>query len=224
MNVTRVLLADDHALVRAGFRALLKEIRFVRFVAEARNGREALDLIKQYRPDVVLMDIAMPRLNGLEALARVRKEFPNTKVIILSMHEDEEYVRQALRAGASGYLIKNAAVGELEQAIRAVMKGKPFLSPQISKRAIENYLARIDGNHEPLEKLTLRQREVMQLVAEGNNTKEIAFLLKLSVKTVEAHRTQLMHRLGINDTPTLVRYAMRAGLVPLETVGPGRFH
>lgn len=221
---TRVLLADDHALVRAGFRALLKETRLARIVAEARDGREALELVKQHRPDLVLMDIAMPRLNGLEALVRIRKEFPNTKVIILSMHESEEYVLQALRAGASGYLIKNAAVGELEQAIRAVMKGTPFFSPQISKQAIENYLARAAGIHEPLEKLTPRQREIMQLIAEGNNTKEVAFLLKLSVKTVEAHRTQLMRRLGINDIPSLVRYAMRAGLVPLETVGAGKFH
>jgi DNA-binding NarL/FixJ family response regulator len=166
----------------------------------------------------------MPRLNGLEALVRCRREFPNTKVIILSMHESEEYVLQALRAGASGYLIKNAAVDELEQAMRAAMKGQTFFSPQISKQAIENYLARADGIHEPLEKLTLRQREVMQLIAEGNNTKEVAFILKLSVKTVEAHRTQIMRRLGINDMPSLVRYAMRAGLVPLETVGAGKFH
>jgi len=221
---TRVLLADDHALVRAGFRALLKKTRLARIVAEARDGREALEQIKLHRPDVVLMDIAMPRLNGLEALVRCRREFPNTKVIILSMHESEEYVLQALRAGASGYLIKNAAVDELEQAMRAAMKGQTFFSPQISKQAIENYLARADGIHEPLEKLTLRQREVMQLIAEGNNTKEVAFILKLSVKTVEAHRTQIMRRLGINDMPSLVRYAMRAGLVPLETVGAGKFH
>jgi DNA-binding NarL/FixJ family response regulator len=220
---TRVLLVDDHALVRAGFRSLLKESRLARIVAEARDGREALEQIKQHRPDLVLMDLAMPRLNGLEATVRARKEFPNTKVIILSMHENEEYVLQALRAGASGYLIKNAAVGELEQAIRAVIKGKTFLSPQISHQAMENYLARARGIHEPVEKLTPRQREVMQLIAEGNNTKEVAFLLKLSVKTVEAHRTQLMRRLGINDMPSLVRHAMRAGLVPLEPVALASF-
>ncbi len=168
------------------------------------------------------MDLGMPCLNGLEATVRVRKEFPNTKVIILSMHENEEYVLQALRAGASGYLIKNAAVGELEQAIRAVIKGKIFLSPQISEQAIENYLARARGVHSPVEKLTPRQREIMQLIAEGNNTKEVAFLLKLSVKTVEAHRTQLMRRLGITDIPSLMRHAMRAGLVPSESMAlPG---
>jgi DNA-binding NarL/FixJ family response regulator len=222
MNKTRILLADDHQLVRAGFRSLLKEIPSTQVVAEASDGREAIELVKKHRPDVVLMDVAMPHLNGLEAVARIRKEFPDTKVMILSMHANEEYVVQALRAGASGYLIKDAAVGELGQAIRAVMKGETYFSPQISKRAIENYLARIDGNHEPLEKLTPRQREVMQLIAEGNNTKEIAFFLKVSVKTVEAHRTQLMRRLRINDIPSLVRYAMRAGLVPGEGPAEGK--
>ncbi len=221
---TRVLLADDHALVRAGFRSLLKEIRFARVVAEARDGREALELIKQHRPDVVLMDIGMPRLNGLEALSRVRKEFPDTKVIILSVHENQEFVLEALRAGASGYLIKDAAVGDLEQALRVVMKEELYFSPQVSNEAIDNYLARANGIHEPWKKLTPRQREVMQLIAEGNNTKEIAFLLQLSVKTVEAHRTQLMRRLGINDIPSLVRYAMRAGLVPLEAMKEGKFY
>jgi DNA-binding NarL/FixJ family response regulator len=216
MKKTRVLLADDHQLVRAGFCSLLKRNRSVQVVAEASDGRETLDLIKKYEPDVVLMDIAMPRLNGLEAVARVRKEFPNTKVLILSMHSNEEYVIKALRAGASGYLVKDAAVGELGQAIRAVMKGETYFSSRFSKCAIESYLARIDGNHEPLERLTPRQREVMQLIAEGKNTKEIAFLLNVSVKTIEAHRTELMRRLRIDDIPSLVRYAMRAGLVPGE--------
>lgn len=216
MNKTGILLADDHGLVRAGFRSLLKEIPSTQVVAEASDGRQALDMVKKHRPDVVLMDLSMPRLNGLEAVARIRKEFPDTKVLILSMHANEEYVIQALRAGAVGYLIKDAAVGELERSIRAVMKDGTYFSPQISKRVIENYLVRIDRNHEPLEKLTPRQREIMQLIAEGNNTKEIAFLLKVSVKTVEAHRTQLMRRLRIDDIPSLVRYAMRAGLVPGE--------
>jgi DNA-binding NarL/FixJ family response regulator len=216
MNTTRVLLVDDHRLVRAGFCSLLKEIPSVQVVAEANDGREALEMLKRHRPDVVLMDVAMPGLNGLEVVARMRKEFPNTKVIILSMHANEEYVMQALRAGASGYLVKDAAVGELGRAIQAVMEGETYFSPRFSKRTIESYFARIDGNHGPLERLTPRQREVMQLIAEGNNTKEIAFLLKVSVKTVEAHRTQLMHRLRIYDIPSLVRYAMRAGLVPGE--------
>jgi DNA-binding NarL/FixJ family response regulator len=220
MKKTRVLLADDHCLVRAGFRSLLDKIPSVQVVAEASNGHEAMELVDKSRPDVVLMDVAMPRLNGLEAVAHIRKELPKTKMIILSMHANEEYVMQALRAGASGYLIKDAAVGELRRAIQAVMKGETYFSPHFSQHAIERYLARIDRKHGPLERLTPRQREVMQLIAEGNNTKEIAFLLKVSVKTIEAHRTQLMHRLRIYDIPGLVRCAMRAGLVPAEELVP----
>ncbi len=215
-NKTRILLADDHRLVRAGFRSLLEKIPFVGGVVEASDGHEALEKIKKYRPDVALIDVAMPRLNGLEIAARIHKEFPSTKVIILSMHANEEYVIEALRHKASGYLIKDAAVGELARALRAVTKGETYFSAQISRRAIESYLARSAGSHGPLERLTPRQREVVQLIAEGHNTKEIAFLLKVSVKTVEAHRTQLMHRLRIYDIPGLVRYAMRAGLVPVE--------
>ena len=216
MSITRLLIADDHPLVRAGFRSLLKGNRTARVVAEASDGREALEMVKKHKPDVVLMDIAMPRLNGFEAIALITKEFPHTKVIVLSMHANEEYVGHALRAGASGYLVKDAAVGEFGRAIRAVMKGETFFSPQVSKRAMQTYLRRIDANQQGVAGLTSRQREVMQLIAEGNNTKEVAFLLKLSVKTVEAHRTQIMHRLGINDIPSLVRQAMRSGLVPSE--------
>lgn len=216
MNKIRVLLADDHRLVRAGFRSLLKKMPSVEVVGEARDGREALELIGKHRPDVVFMDIAMPRMSGLEAMARAHRRFPKIKVLILSMHENEEYVMRALRAGASGYLIKDAAVGELARAIRAVVKGKSYFSPQVSKRAIANYLARIDGNNKTPEKLTSRQREILQLIAEGNSTKEIAFSLGLSGKTVDAHRAQLMKKLGIHDLPGLVRYAMRVGLVPTE--------
>jgi DNA-binding NarL/FixJ family response regulator len=162
------------------------------------------------------MDIAIPELNGLEALARATKEFSAVKVIILSMHANEEYVLQALRAGARGYLLKDAAVAELELALRAVARGETYLSPRISKRVIDSYLERL-GNERPLrEELTPRQREIVQLIAEGKSTKEIAFLLTVSVKTVEAHRAQLMERLGIHDVAGLVRYAMRVGLVPPE--------
>jgi DNA-binding NarL/FixJ family response regulator len=216
MKKTRVLLADDHGLVRAGFRSLLEKIPSVEVVAEARDGREALALLKTHRPDVVLMDIAMPSLNGLEAVARASKEFSSTKVIILSMHTNEEYVVQALRAGASGYVIKDAAVAELGLAIQAVTSGGTYLSPRISKTMIEAYLDRTGDKRSPLERLTPRQRETVQLIAEGNTTKEIAFLLNVSVKTVETHRGQLMDKLGIHDIPSLVRYAMRAGLVPPE--------
>jgi DNA-binding NarL/FixJ family response regulator len=216
VKTTRVLLVDDHQLVRAGFRSLLKRIRAAKVVAEASNGREAVELVERHQPDVVLMDIAMPRLNGLEAIAFIRKKSPHTKVIVLSMHSSEEHVMQALFAGASGYLIKDAAVDELGQAIRAVTTGKTYFSRQISERAIDTYLTRIDVSPVGVERLTPRQREVMQLIAEGHNTKEIASLLKLSPKTVEAHRAQLMRRLGIDDIPSLVRQAMRSGLVPPE--------
>ena len=213
MKTARVLLADDHALVRAGIRSLLEKMTGIEVVAEAGDGYEALELTKKHFPNVVLMDIAIPGLNGLEALARATKEFPAVKVIILSMHANEEYVLRALRSGACGYLLKDAAVTELELALRAVTRGETYLSPRISKRIIDSYLERL-GNERPL--LTPRQREIVQLIAEGKSTKEIAFLLKVSVKTVEAHRAQLMERLGIHDVAGLVRYAMRVGLVPPE--------
>jgi DNA-binding NarL/FixJ family response regulator len=213
---TRIMLADDHQLVRAGFRALLKQILAVEVVAEAADGREALHLFKKHRPDVVLIDIAMPKLNGLEAIARMTKDYPNAIVIVLSMYANQEYVMQAIQAGARGYLIKDDAVSELNAAIRSVTEGELYLSPRISKDLSHGELARVAVRYDPLAKLTSRQREILQLIAEGNNTKEIAFLLKLSVKTVEAHRTELMHRLEINDIPSLVRQAMRSGLVPGE--------
>lgn len=213
MKRIRVLLADDHALVRAGFRSLLKDIPAVTVVAEAGNGREAINLVRKHQPDIVLMDVAMPGLNGLEALTRC-KEFPKTRVLILSMHATEEYVVQALRGGAAGYLIKDAAIGELKLAIQSIMKGETYLSSSISRRVIDTHLKRVVDKSGPLDQLSPRQREVLQLIAEGNNTKEIAFLLKLSVKTVETHRGHLMEKLGIHDIAGLVRFAMRAGLIP----------
>jgi DNA-binding NarL/FixJ family response regulator len=213
---TRIMLADDHQLVRAGFRALLKQMPAVEVVAEAADGREALDLFKKHRPDVILIDIAMPKLNGLEAIARITKEFPNAMVVVLSMHANQEYVMQAIQAGARGYLIKDDAVSELKAAIKGVTAGELYLSPQISKNLTPGDLEKVGVRYDPLAKLTTRQREILQLIAEGNNTKEIAFLLKVSAKTVEAHRTQLMRRLGIDDIPSLVRQAMRSGLVPPE--------
>jgi DNA-binding NarL/FixJ family response regulator len=188
----------------------------IEVVAEAGDGREALELIKRQLPHVVLMDIALPELNGLEVLARATKEFHAVKVIIISMHANKEYVLQALRAGACGYLLMDAAVAELELALRAVSCGETYLSPRISKRVIDSYLERLANERPVREELTPRQREIVQLIAEGKNTKEIAFLLKVSVKTVEAHRVQLMDRLGIHHVAGLVRYAMRVGLVPLE--------
>jgi DNA-binding NarL/FixJ family response regulator len=217
MNTIRILLADDHTLLRAGIRSLLEKMSGVEVVAEAADGREAVELVKAHQPNMVLMDIAMAGLNGLDATARIVREFPNVRVIILSMHANEEYVLQTLRAGASGYLLKDAATAELELAIQAVARRDTYLSPAISRRVIEDYLGRISGVRGPSEQLTPRQREILQLIAEGKTTKEIAFLLKLSVKTVETHRAQLMDRLGVHDVPGLVRHAMRMGLVPPES-------
>jgi DNA-binding NarL/FixJ family response regulator len=221
MKPTRVLLAEDHTLVRAGIRALLQNLTGIQVVAEASDGREALRLIKTYQPDVVLMDIAMAGLNGLEATARVTKEFPTVRVIMLSMHSNEEYVAQALRAGAAGYLLKDAVAAELELAVTAVARGKTYLSPAVSQHVIADYLRRAGGgatgggggSFSASALLTPRQRETLQLIAEGHSTKEIASILHLSVKTVETHRTQLMARLDVHDVAGLVRYAIRIGLV-----------
>lgn len=209
----RVLLADDHALVRAGIRSLLSAMAEVTVVAEAASGEEALALAAREQPDVVLMDIAMKGITGLDAAALMRERVPTVRVVILSMHSGEEYVLQALRAGAAGYLLKDAATGELELALRSVMRGESWLSPAVSRQVVEGYVQRTGGDAAP-EVLTARQREVLRLVAGGKSTKEIAFLLNLSVKTVETHRAQIMDRLGIRDVAGLVRYALRTGLVP----------
>jgi len=216
MISARVILADDHALVRAGIRSLLEKIPAVVVVAEAGDGRQALALVKKHQPTVVLMDIAMPELNGLQAVARITKDFPRVKVIILSMHVNEGYVRQAFRAGAAGYLLKDGTLAEVELAIESVLSGGIFLSPRICKRVIESYFENAENDSSPQERLTPRQGEVLQLIAEGKSTKEIAYLLGLSIKTIEAHRAQLMARLDIHDVPGLVRHAMHLGLVPPE--------
>jgi DNA-binding NarL/FixJ family response regulator len=196
-------------------------------IAEAGDGREALRLVEPHQPHVVLKDIGMAGLNGLEATARIAKEFPSVRVIILSMHLNEEYVLQALRAGAAGYLLKDAAPTELEMALTAVTGGEVYLSPAVSKKVVDDYLRRVSGEpsvaeplspgqtveDRPFDILTPRQREVLQLIAEGKTTKEIAQILQISVKTVEMHRTQLMDRLDIHEIAGLVRYAIRAGLV-----------
>jgi DNA-binding NarL/FixJ family response regulator len=213
----RVLLADDHSLVRAGIRSLLGAMAEVEVIAEAASGEEALELAAREKPDVVLMDIAMKGITGLEAAARLRERHPAIRVVILSMHSGEEYVLQALRAGAAGYLLKDAATGELELALRSVMRGESWLSPAVSRQVVEGYVQRVGaGDGAGDDPLTPRQREVLKRVAEGRSTKEIAFDLGLSVKTVETHRAQIMERLGIRDVAGLVRYAMRSGLVPPE--------
>jgi DNA-binding NarL/FixJ family response regulator len=223
METIRLLLADDHTLVRGGIRALLNSIEGIEVIAEASDGREALELIETHHPDIVLMDIAMSGMNGLEATMRVQRDHPEVQVIILSMHTNEEYVLQALQAGASGYLLKDAGIAELEIAVEAVSRGETYLSPPISKQVIANYVRRVgadadrdDSEPPPLERLTMRQREILQLIAEGHTTQEIAGILNISVKTVETHRMQLMERLDIHDIAGLVRFAIRVGLISLE--------
>jgi DNA-binding NarL/FixJ family response regulator len=216
MTPIRVLLADDHALVRAGLRSLLGGLNGVQVVAEAADGRQALQLAKEHHPDVVLMDISMPGLNGLEAAARFAKDYPEIRVLMLSAHSNEEYVCQALRAGVAGYLLKDAGTSELELAVRSVAQGHTYLSPAVSGHVISDYVRRVGGEAGSLEILTPRQREILQLIAEGQSTKEIARILHLSVKTVETHRMQLMERLDIHDVAGLVRYALRVGVVQPE--------
>jgi DNA-binding NarL/FixJ family response regulator len=216
----RILLADDHTLVRAGLRALLESVDGVTAIFEAGDGRRALELIAAERPDVALLDIAMPGLNGLEVAERVASESPRTRLVILSMHSTPSHVAQALRAGAVGYLLKDSAAEELGLALRAVESGETYLSPAISRQVVDGYLGRtaVPADSQPAvaDVLTPRQREILQLVAEGKSSKEVANLLGLSVKTVEAHRGQIMERLRIHDLAGLVRYAIRVGLVSPE--------
>jgi DNA-binding NarL/FixJ family response regulator len=216
LKAIRVVLADDHTLMRKGLRALLQSLHNIEVVAEAGDGREALTAVKDHRPDILLTDIGMKGLNGLETTARVTKEYPLVRVIILSIHSHEDYVWQALRAGAAGYMLKDSDTSELELAITSVARGEMYLAPAISRRVIENYLRRPDGCAESSESLTPRHREILQLIAEGNTTKKIAAILNLSVKTVETHRVQLMERLDIHEVAGLVRYAIRHHLVDSE--------
>lgn len=216
MKTLRVILADDHTLVRAGLRSLVEQLKDVTVVAEASNGHEVLSLASAHQPDVVLMDITMPGMNGFEAALRLKKDHPQVKIIILSMHASEEYVLQALRAGASGYLVKDSAPLELGLALQAVARGETYLSPPISRQVVDHYVQRVGQGDQPLAHLTGRQREILQLIAEGGSTKEIARKLNVSVKTVETHRAQLMERLDIHDVAGLVRFAVRHGLVGTE--------
>jgi DNA-binding NarL/FixJ family response regulator len=216
MSAIRIALVDDHALLRAGVRALLEKLPGIEVVGEANNGREALELIKKKGPNVILLDISMTELGGLEALPRIVKDFPAVKVLILSAFANEEFVLRALRSGAAGYMLKDAAAEELELAIKAVANDKTYLGPSISRTVVETYLQRTTGEQGLIEQLTARQREILQLIAEGKNTKGIASTLDISAKTVDAHRLQLMARLDIHDVPGLVRYAIRSGLVSPE--------
>jgi DNA-binding NarL/FixJ family response regulator len=215
----RILIVDDHTLMRSGIRALLERADDLRVVGEAGDGHEALRLIRELDPHVVLMDISIPGLNGLEVAAKVRKEHPGVKIVFLSMHSSEEYIVRALNVGAAGYVLKDATTNELELAVRSATKGETFLSPAVSTKVVGNYVARFLKNDAPpglpgsFHVLTPRQREILQLIAEGNTTKDIAKKLGLSVNTVEVHRANLMDRLGIHDVAGLVRYAISEGMI-----------
>ena len=217
MTTLKVVLAEDHSLVRGGLRALLEQLPDVTVVGEAADGREALKLVKEKLPHILVMDVAMPNLNGIEATRKAVQDFPNVRILILSMHANEAYILQALRAGASGYMLKDAAMTELEFAIRTVAKGETYLSPAVSKQVVQNLLRDEPGsNSDPTQLLTARQREVLQLIAEGKNTKEIAFTLGTSIKTIETHRSHIMERLDIHDVVGLTHFAIRWGIVHLH--------
>jgi DNA-binding NarL/FixJ family response regulator len=214
----RIILGDDHVLVRAGIRALLEKMPGKEVVGESGDGRELLRLVQELRPHVVLLDISMPGLTGLEVVARIAKEFSDVRVIILSMHDNEEYYWRALKSGAAGYLLKKAAAAELESALHKVMHGEIYLSHEISTRLLKKFPTQgLAAPQSPYEQLTARQREILQLIAEGQNTKQIAELLQVSPKTVEYHRLKLMDRLNMHDIPGLVRFALRVGLIPQES-------
>lgn len=209
----RVLLADDQTLIRAGLRAVLNELRDLTVIAEAGNGHEALALIEEHEPDIALIDVLMPQLSGLEVATRATRRWPHIRIVMMSGVSKEEYVVQALRAGVAGYVVKDCTTGEFQLAIQAAMKGERYLSPTASKGILEDYLRRVEGRTTMLDTLTSRQREVLQLLAEGNSTKEIAEIIQTSVKTVEAHRAGIMTQLGVHDLAGLVRFAIRSGLV-----------
>jgi DNA-binding NarL/FixJ family response regulator len=209
----RVLLADDHTLVRGGIRSLLETIDGVEVIAETGDGREALELLARHRPDLALLDIGMPGMNGIEIARRSREATPKTKIVMLSMYDDKTHVSQAIRAGVAGYLLKGAAVAELPLAITAVMTGATYLTPQVSRHLVDGFLNEERSAPDPLEDLPPRQREILQLIAEGRSSKEIAGILDVSVKTIETHRARLMERLDIHDVAGLVRFAIRSGLV-----------
>lgn len=211
---TRILIADDHALVRQGIRSLLSRIADFEVIGEANNGREALKMIRALAPEVALMDITMPELNGLDATAHALRVQPGLKVIVLSMHASEGHVLEALRAGAVGYLLKDSDSTELERAIRCVARGERFLTPSISHHVIDRFMRAERGETaDEAAALSARQREVLQLIAEGRSTREISERLHLSMKTIETHRSHLMQRLEIFDVAGLTRYALRNGLV-----------
>jgi two-component system response regulator NreC len=218
MKKVKLLVADDHKIFRQGIKKLLEEEPDLQVVGEAADGREAVKKATELKPDVILMDIAMANLNGLEATKQIKKVLPSVKVIVVTMHKNEEYILQSFQAGASGFILKEGAVEELVSAIRSIHQDKSFLSPTISKTLIDAYLRKMEtGKTEtPFDLLTDREREVLQLIAEGYTNREVAKSLFISVKTVEAHRAHIMQKLNIHDIAKLVKYAIQKGLVDLN--------
>ena len=216
MQKIRVLLVDDHAILREGIKSLLGKWDNIEIVAEATNGREAVTRVAQFHPDVVVLDISMPLMDGLEATRQIKRESPDTKILVLTMYDDEEYFFQLIRAGASGYITKRSASRELVSAIEAVFKGEVFFCPSIAKHLLSDYL-RLDKNadHVEQEQLTPREREVVKLIAEGHTNQQIADLLHRSVKTIESHRANILRKLNIHDSIELVKYAVRKKLIEI---------
>lgn len=215
----KVFLADDHAIVRDGLRLLLEKDKDIRVVGEAADGREAVRLVKQVCPDVVVMDIAMPELNGIDATLHIRQDCPSTQVVILSMHASNEHIFRALQAGAKGYLLKESAGREVVNAVRSVCAGKRYLSQHITETVIDDYIHKFKNVSErksPIERLSSREREILQMVVEGKSSSEIAKILSLSIKTVETYRSRLMEKLDIKDLPGLVKFAIQHGLTTLK--------
>jgi len=206
---TRIVLADDHVLVRQGLKSLLERERF-QVMAEASDGQDAVRLIETHHPDVAILDISMPTLNGIDAARGLSRTAPKTKVILLTQHEEEQYIHEALEAGVKGYVLKNQVANDLIQAIRQVCRGEFYLSPGISRAVMEAYR---NKSERPADPLTARERQVLQLIAEGKSTKDTASVLGISVKTAESHRMRLMQKLNIHETASLVRYAVRRGLI-----------
>jgi len=215
MSTVRILLADDHGLVRRGLHYLLERSPSFQVVGEASDGRQAVQLAEKLKPDVVIMDIAMPNLNGLDATAQIVKKNPSTGVIILSMHSDETYLVRALSAGAKGYLLKDSAEADLLRAVEAVSQGRPFFSPAIAETLLEDYMRRLKQQNltDSYDLLTDREKEVLQLLAEGKSNKEVAALLNLSLYTVETHRSNLMQKLRLHNTAEIVLYAVRKRII-----------
>ncbi len=223
MTITRLMLVDDHALVRAGLRQLLENMPDFKIIAEADNGFDALQLIGEDLPDIVLLDIALPGMNGLDVTERVRKDFPAVRILLLSIYDSEEYALRAVRLGAAGYLLKDTSPAELEFALRTVARGESYLSPAVSRHVIDGYVQRITPPEPvtppinlPGPQLSIRQKEILKLIAQGYTSKDIARQMGLKAKTIDSHRTNLMKELNIHDIAGLVRYAIRIGLISAE--------